>query len=603
MSLAELQKDIETKIERFQSEVKKIQEAYEEAFAELSKKGYRIDKEKLPVFMARFWHTYPTKNPNEWEVAVPVIIPFNIGWFDRTEGGYNIFIINRYTKWFGEEIPAFIAKEITLPSAMPIVIDGLDLKFPEGSQELVEKRFGEHLTLIEKDKARVRQGHEFDLIAEIIDSGSLPFSVHPIAKEDIQESDFTQIWNEVEEKYDPLEIFLGKYSFQGEAWKLFEKYGAVGVFWAMGFGKTVLGTYIFSRIKGRKALVVPTTTLKEQWTQFFKWNCPRLLNEVEIYTYIGMSRKTWDQFRKKEFAVIGFDEAHWLPADTFSKLATLKTKYRFALSATPFREDGRTSYIMALSGYPIGVDWRTIMQVLGKEYHTVNVHIVKDLESKFDLLKQLYNPARRTLLFVNLIEIGERVAELLDLPFIHGTTRDRLEIAKNAQSFVASRVMELGVSLKDLEHIIEVDFLYGSRREQLQRTGRLMHSVVEGKIHDIIMTKNELDQYGKRLYGLYEKGFRYKLIPHLTGVALTPSQPTPRRKPTPTKVDMSMVEKLYREGYFQIARKFKDIREEIEKRGGRLEKATLFNKLNSMVRAEKLFKIRTAEGYEFKART
>ena len=601
MELSELKKNIEDKIQEFKMQTNKIQSEFEKNILNLSKKGYKIEKGKIQNFMQKFWHTYPTKNPSEWEVAVPIFIPFNIGWFDRTEGGYNIFVINRYTKWLGEEIPTFITHDINIPQPWKISLDGNVIKFPENIQQKIEDKFGNHLSLIEKNKATVKQGHEFDLIAEIIDSGSLPFSPNPVPEEDIKESDFTSIWNEITKKYDSLEIFEGKYSFQGNAWDVFKKYGAVGIFWGMSFGKTIIGTYILSRIKGVKALVVPSKTLKEHWTQFFKWNCPRLLEEVEIYSYQGMSRADWSDIRKKEFTIIGFDEAHFLPADSFSKLGTIKTKYRFGLSATPYREDGRTNYIMALTGYPIGLDWRIIMNVLGKEYHTVNVHIVKDLESKYTLIRELYNPERKTIIFINLLEIGRKISNMLDIPMISGETKNRLEIIKKHKSFVASRVLELGVSIKDLEQIIEADFLFGSRREEVQRTGRLMHSIAKGKVHDIIFTKDELERYGKRLLGLYEKGFRYKLVPHMAGIKIQ-TESKPKKKATIIKGDLDKAIDLYKEGYFVNERKFGEITSEIEKRGGKVDKSSLFKKLNSMVRSGKLYKIKTAKGYVFKQR-
>jgi hypothetical protein len=306
--ISKLKKEIEHKLTEFKIQTDKIQTEAEKLLGSLSKKGYRINKEEIKNFMQKFWFVAPTKNQNEWEVAIPVFIPFNIGWFDRVDGGYNVFIINKYTKWFGEEIPTFISHEISIPPAWKISVDGNTVSFSEDLQEKISQKFGEHLSLVEKDKATIKQGHEFNLIAEIIDSGSLPFVPHPISENDLRDSDFVQFWDELEEKYKPLQIFEGKYSYQGEAWNTFQKYGALGIFWGMSFGKTVIGTYIFSRIKGDKALVVPTTTLKEQWEQFFKWNCPRLLNEVEIFTYQGMSRGKWNELRKKEFMLIGFDE-------------------------------------------------------------------------------------------------------------------------------------------------------------------------------------------------------------------------------------------------------------------------------------------------------
>jgi len=334
-TISKLKDDIESKIKEFKIQTDKLQTEFENSIQDLSRKGYKIEKDKIVNFMEKFWHTYPTKNPNEWEVVIPIFIPFNIGWFDRTDGGYNVFTINKYTKWLGEDIPTFISHEMNLPPSFKLQMDGNDLEFEEGKEEEIENRFGKHLTLIEKNKAKIKQGHEFDLLAEIIDAGFLPFKTKQVSKEDLMESDFTQIWDELDEKYKPLNLFDGKYSYQGNAWSMFEKYGSLGIFWAMSFGKTVIGTYIFSKIKGKKCLVVPTTTLKEHWEQFLKWNCPRLLNEIEIFTYQGMSRKSWIEISKKEYSVVGFDECHFLPADSFSKLASINTKYRFGLCMSP----------------------------------------------------------------------------------------------------------------------------------------------------------------------------------------------------------------------------------------------------------------------------
>ena len=69
---------------------------------------------------------------------------------------------------------------------------------------------------------------------------------------------------------------------------------------------------------------------------------------------------------------------------------------------------------------------------------------------------------------------------------------------------------DLGVSVKDLQRIIEVDFLFGSRQQELQRTGRLLHADKPER-HDIIMTEGEMQKYGKWLWALQEKGFTIKV--------------------------------------------------------------------------------------------
>jgi len=533
--LTKLSSEIQVRMDEFKSEATRLAIQWQRTLLGLQKKGVKIIREMVPQYAEHYWTVNPLVEngrvkPNEYEVKVPVCVPMSIGWFDRVEGGHNVFLINQSTRWFMGPLPDFIAKEVNLPTPPPITVQDNTIHYDSSIQEEVGRKFGEHLSLIEENKATIKQGHHYDIIAEIIESGRLPFTPRPVLQQDLMESDFTTIKDDLTGKVTKLEIFTGMYSFEGDAYKTFLKYGCALIVWSMGTGKTVIGTYALSTIRGRKAVVVPTMTLRDQWKQFFVDNCPRLASEVEIYTYYGMSQQDWAKLCQEEFSLIVFDEAHFTPAPDFSKLATLRTKYRMGLSASPKREDGHESWIIALNGVPIGEDWRKLMQILGKTYHTVNVHIVKDFNAKFDLLQSLYNVERRTIIFVNRLDVGEKVARLLQVPFISGSTKDRLKVIKEAKSFVASRVLELGVSIKDLEHIIEIDFLFGSRREEIQRTGRLMHSKLKGRTHDIIFTKEELEQYGKRLHGLYERGFRYKLMPHLSDVAFT--SPTPKKKPT-----------------------------------------------------------------------
>ena len=82
---------------------------------------------------------------------------------------------------------------------------------------------------------------------------------------------------------------------------------------------------------------------------------------------------------------------------------------------------------------------------------------------------------------------------------------------RDNQVCVVSRVADEGVSIDNLQRLIEVDFLYGSRAQSTQRTGRLMHSA-KAEQHDIIMTHKEFESYGKRIWVLQEKGFHVKVI-------------------------------------------------------------------------------------------
>jgi len=240
-------------------------------------------------------------------------------------------------------------------------------------------------------------------------------------------------------------------------------------------------------------------------------------------------------------------------------------------SASPYREDGRTNYIFALTGFPIGLNWQNLMKLLGKKYHDINVYIFDSLEQKIRFATNLIAKDTKTLLFVDKIAVGERLANLLGVPFIHGSTKNRIQIAKESKVFIASRVLEMGISIKDLEQIIEVDFLFGSKREEIQRTGRLFHSESKNaKKHDILMTKEEFETYGKRLHSLVEKGFKINLRPMTTGSFQIKKPEISRGKGKSQKTGKDynqIISDLVDEGFFRIPVTAKDVKEKVAKRG------------------------------------
>jgi len=60
----------------------------------------------------------------------------------------------------------------------------------------------------------------------------------------------------------------------------------------------------------------------------------------------------------------------------FQDFATVKVKYRMGLSATPYREDSRTEYIFALTGFPIGLSWDALIDIGILEVPDIRVYIL-----------------------------------------------------------------------------------------------------------------------------------------------------------------------------------------------------------------------------------
>jgi len=88
----------------------------------------------------------------------------------------------------------------------------------------------------------------------------------------------------------------------------------------------------------------------------------------------------------------------------------------------------------------------------------------------------------------------------------------RLDVINKNIITVVSRVGDEGISIKDLERTIEVEFLGSSRRQESQRAYRLLHSVKPEISHTVIMTMHELDQFGRRFLALEEKGFQVEYV-------------------------------------------------------------------------------------------
>jgi DNA excision repair protein ERCC-3 len=285
------------------------------------KKKTQWDEELLKEWYEEYWHTYPSSD-NEWFVAVPKFIPFSLGWLDHTTKGYNVFKINQYTQWLGD-LPDFLRKELNIKEPDKIFVSEGNVIFDEGKEEEVKDKYGDMLSSVSKGTARIKLGKEFDVIAKIIENGSLPFVPRPVDNEDIVHNS-TNIG------------FEGKYKFQKEAWDNFIKSGAVGIYWMTGAGKDIFSCYALSRIRVKKdnellpnLFVSPNLTILEQLKkEYFPKFAPELLKEVEEGRLLLVTYQGYEKVKNIEFGLTIYGECHVLPANTFSRLATIKTKYR-----------------------------------------------------------------------------------------------------------------------------------------------------------------------------------------------------------------------------------------------------------------------------------
>ncbi|MHC1624660.1 MAG: DEAD/DEAH box helicase [Methermicoccaceae archaeon] len=478
---------IDELIEQLKLERDRLKKEIEQKLNELRTLSYI--PEELETFLEEPYLIMPRKK-DEYYVIVPRFVNFHVGWLERQTKSYNIFVVNRYTQWL-EPLPPELKDKLQLPSPPPFKVDDGYLITGDEHQDDAWKKYRPHLSRREgKDKIRIKKGHEFQLIAKLIEDGILPFVPRPVYSGDLRDWDGIKLRD-----------------YQKRAWDEFLKRGAIGIFWSFGAGKSLFGIYALARIKGRKLVVVPTRTLVEQWTNRIKKYIPEYADEIEVVTY-----HSYHKVANKKYMLTIFDEVHHLPANTYIRLATIRTKYRIGLSGSPFREDGRESYIFALTGFPVGISWDELLDKKVVTEPVFKVYLVSSEKEKLKKLEELLKIPSKTMIFCDSIDLGNKISKQFGVPFVYGETKNRLDIIKENRVCVVSRVGDEGISLPDVERVIEVDFLGGSRMQESQRYGRLMHSKGKEPEHIILMTDEEYFKYNKRLYAIEERGFRVRIV-------------------------------------------------------------------------------------------
>jgi hypothetical protein len=319
----------------------------------------------------------------------------------------------------------------------------------------------------------------------------------------------------------------------------------------MGVGKTIFGLEVLSkvRVEKRANLVISgsSAALREQWKENLE--LIDLAANVEVHTY-----QSWHKVKDRQWGVVIFDECHHLPAETFSRLSTIDAEYRIGLSATPYREDRRTDYIFALTGFPVGLDWRVLIELGLIKEPEITLFLSSTYRQKREKLAELVQEPEKTLIYCFSIDMGKSLSRDFGIPFVHGSTpvKDRLEVIKNSQITIISSAGREGLSIHDIERTISYNFLFGSRQEETQFFGRLLHGEAEGR-HIVMMTDDEYEKYGKRLYGIQEKGFKIKVsriggrVPRLPRISSQrrerrPAPRVPTARPRPIRDDSPRVE-------------------------------------------------------------
>lgn len=489
-------KDLE-KLLHFQKEVKSITEKLQEKSLQLENQvadairlGIQntsstiIDENALAALIKQYW-TVVQKSENEYLLIVPKVWDVNFGWLVYENDAWRHFRVNQITNWISD-IPDVIKKELDFKEPLSVHLNG-DYLIGRDISQIQEKY--PHFVKRQGDKLLVKPDGRFELLCTLVRQGIMPFYDDPVPKEILQNR--------------PCTIELRPY--QKEIVDQFFKKSHAGIYLPTSGGKTYISIYLMTKIKP-PYLIICNKTNKEQWIERIEAYTDIKPDEYDIFTYQGAVknalRKTYN------FGVI--DEHHHLPANEFSKIVGIKMITSVGLTATPYREDGRDDLIVVLSGFPIKVPWKYLKEMGYLKIPTSHVWLVRKLSEKFAILDNLLKKEMKTFIYSDNLDLGEQIAKRYSLPFVHGKTENRKDIARNNERVVFSRVGDEGIS-EDVEQVIEMNWLGNSRRQSLQRAGRATHGKEkddEAGEHHIIFTMEEFAKDRRRLVPLIENGFK-----------------------------------------------------------------------------------------------
>jgi len=354
-----------------------------------------------------------------------------------------------------------------------------------------------------------------------------------------------------------LELRLSLRDYQRGWVKRFVESGSGVLVGPPGSGKTIAALGVMESVGRETLILVPGRELVGQWrdslleyTDLTRDDVGeyhggvKSMGPVTVATYstAGMERHR-RLFDEKRWGLVVYDEAHHIPSDVFRRTADLQAAHRLGLSATPVRGDDRETDIYTLIGPPIGTDWEALFDAgfvqepeveirfvpwtddaHRYEYASADGHerrmLAASNPAKIDEVRELLDthPDAKTLVFVDYLDQGDRLADELGLPFVSGDTphsrRERLfhEFrAGERDTLLVSRVADEGIDLPDAEVAIVASGLGGSRRQGAQRAGRTMRPAGRALVYVLATRGTKEEEFARnQTRHLAEKGARVR---------------------------------------------------------------------------------------------
>ncbi len=460
--------------------------------------GIALDLDAIRATVTRPYTVLPINEHEAWLIHWRGVKMPIFGWVVSQEAAFLKAKVTR-TMDLLTPLPTWMKDELGWkPPEHQAVIDGTrtNLNLIGGEEETFKRKYGQFLGAKQGNGSyKIRGGDAWiKLVASLVRDGILPYTPQPVSEENLNR------WHSYPDLLD--ELITKKQKEAGDdyivrAEREFFSKGAILVNYPPGSGKTLTSCAILNHFVGKVLILGDSVMLMDQWRDRVKKLVDNSKADVTFSTYQGAGK-----YLNDEWHLIIFDEAQRLPANTFSKLAFVKTRYRLGLTATPWREDERQHLIVALSGFPVAIRWAELINAGVLKRPRIVVATVPTEAAKSSYVKSLIAKRKgRAMIFCDWLEQGQALANALDVPFIHGGTPRKLEKVQESDVCVVSRIGDRGVSLPDLRLVVEVAGAGAAREQFAQRVGRLLHGEFHGEFHTVF-TPEEAAKYRGRVFGV-----------------------------------------------------------------------------------------------------
>ncbi|KAJ3026305.1 hypothetical protein HK097_006481 [Rhizophlyctis rosea] len=282
--------------------------------------------------------------------------------------------------------------------------------------------------------------------------------------------------------------------------------------------------------------------------------------------------KMMEFIREREWGLVVLDEVHVVPAEMFKKVLTLAPAHcKLGLTATLVREDDkidRLNYLigpklfeanwmeLSRSGFIADVECCEVLCPMTAEFFR---EWVREKDSRKKHLLTTLNPTkvRTCAVLVGMhLERGDKVivfsdnvfslklyASTLGCPFIYGGTSqsERMRILQTFRAspggscIFLSKVGDTSLDLPEASVLIQVSGLFGSRRQEAQRLGRILRAKERrvdagggrglGKdawFYSLVSKDTEEVYYAAKRRGfLVDQGYSFKVITDIPALRST----------------------------------------------------------------------------------